>query len=72
MRKWYLPLTVLGLTGLGVLVLSQRGRQAFGWLADKLDRADALLSWNETTLRELERLGAAVDELAESLGSVTP
>jgi len=28
MRRWYVPLTVLGLAGLGALILTQRGRQA--------------------------------------------
>ena len=69
MRRWYLPLTVLGLVGLGALILTQRGRQALSWLADNFDQAETLFEWNETTLRELERLRAAVNQLADSLGS---
>jgi hypothetical protein len=70
MRKWYLPLTVLGLTGLGALILSQRGRQALRWLADNFDRApEALSQWNETAQRELEHLRTAVNQLADSLGT---
>ena len=67
MRRWYLPLTVLGLASLGVLILTQRGRQALAWLADNFDPADTLFEWNETTQRELERLRAAVNQLADSL-----
>lgn len=68
MRRWYVPLTVLGLAGLGALFLTQRGRQALAWLAENLDQApDAWLPWNETTQRELERLRAAVNQLADSL-----
>jgi len=68
MRRWYVPLTVLGLAGLGALILTQRGRQALAWLAENLDQApDTWLPWNETTQRELERLRAAVDQLADSL-----
>jgi hypothetical protein len=70
MRRWYLPLTVLGLAGLGALLLTQRGRQALGWLAENFDRApDTLLQWNETTQHELERLRTAVSQLADSLGT---
>ncbi len=68
MRRWYVPLTVLGLAGLGALILTQRGRQALAWLAENLDQApDTLWQWNETTQRELERLRAAVNQLADSL-----
>lgn len=68
MRRWYVPLTVLGLAGLGALILTQRGRQALRWLAETFDNApDAWLQWNETTQRELERLRAAVNQLADSL-----
>jgi len=71
MRRWYVPLTVLGLAGLGALVLTQRGRQALRWLAESLEKApDSLLQWNEATLCELERLRAAVNQLADSLDTV--
>jgi hypothetical protein len=68
MRRWYVPLTVLGLAGLGALILTQRGRQALAWLMENLDQApDTLWQWNDTTQRELERLRAAVNQLADSL-----
>jgi hypothetical protein len=68
MRRWYVPLTVLGLAGLGALILTQRGRQALAWLAENLEQApDSFWQWNETTQRELERLRAAVNQLADSL-----
>jgi hypothetical protein len=70
MRRWYLPLTVLGLAGLGALILTQRGRQALAWLAGSFENApDTLLEWNENVQSELERLRAAVDQLADSLGN---
>ena len=68
MRKWCVPLTVLSVAGVGALILTQRGRQALAWLAENLERApEAFLDWNESTQRELERLRAAVDQLADSL-----
>jgi len=66
MRRWYLPLTVLGLASLGALILTQRGRQALAWLADNFDPADTLFEWNDTQ-HELVRLRAAVNQLADSL-----
>ena len=72
MRRWYVPLTVLGFASLGVLVLTQRGRQALRWLAENLENApDTLLQWNETTQRELERLRTAVNQLAVALGTAS-
>lgn len=66
MRRWYLPLTVLGLASLAALILTRRGRQAFALLTDSLDGLDTLLPWNETQ-SELDRLQAAVNQLANSL-----
>jgi len=72
MRRWYVPLTVLGFASLGVLVLTQRGRQALRWLAENFEDApDTLLRWNTATQRELERLRAAVDQLAVALGTAS-
>ena len=70
MRRWYVPLTVLGVASLAALFLTQRGRQALCWLADNFESApDTLLPWNETTQRELDRLRMALDQLADSLGT---
>jgi hypothetical protein len=70
MRKWYLPLTVIGLAGLGALILTQRGRQVLDWLEETFESApDTLSEWNDAVQSELDRLRAAVDELADSLGN---
>ena len=46
MRKWYLPLTVLGLGSLGVLVATARGRGLLRQVGRGLDRApDQLRDW---------------------------
>jgi len=71
MRSWYVPLTVLGLASVGALFLTQRGRQVLRWLVENFENApDTLLQWNDSTQRELERLRAAVDQLADSLGAI--
>jgi hypothetical protein len=68
MRKWYVPVTVIGLSGLGLLVLSNRGRQAVRWLFENVHRApDALLEWNEAAQRELDRIQTALNRVARSL-----
>lgn len=68
MRKWFMPLTVLGLGSLGLLFVSERGQQALHWLADALEGApDTHSGWNDPTQRELERIEAALDEIAETL-----
>jgi hypothetical protein len=71
MRKWYVPVTVIGLSGLGLLVLSNRGRHAVRWLFDNMHRApNALLEWNETAQRELDRIQTALNRVAQSLEAV--
>ncbi len=68
MRKWYVPVTVLGITGLGVLVLTERGRAALRWMYENLHRApDTLLEWNEAAQRELDRIQTALNRVADSL-----
>jgi hypothetical protein len=68
MRKWFVPMTVLGLAGLGALILSPRGRRALARLVEALSAMpQAFLGWDEKTQRDLERLRAAVDQLSDSL-----
>jgi hypothetical protein len=73
MRKWYLPMTVVGLGGLGVLLFTERGRRAIEWMGDRVEEApDALADWNEAALREIDRIQAAVNRVAKSLESMEP
>lgn len=73
MRKWFLPLTVLGIGGLGALVLSERGRKAIVWAMERIDEApDRFSEWNESAQLELERIQNNLERLAESLESVRP
>jgi len=68
MQKWFLPLTVLGLGGLGLLVLSDRGQDALQWVFDKLDEApDQFNDWNARAQDELDRIQMALNRVAESL-----
>jgi hypothetical protein len=68
LRKWYVPVTVLGVGGLGVLVLTERGRTALRWAYENLHRAPAsLLEWNEAAQRELDRIQHALNRVAHTL-----
>lgn len=68
MRKWFLPLTVLGIGGLGALLLSEGGRRGLEWLFDRLDEApDRFAEWNESAQTELEKIQLALNELADNL-----
>ncbi len=68
MRKWYLPLAVLGVGGIGLLVLSEGGRRALRWLMERANEApDALLDFNARAEQELERIQGALNRLADSL-----
>jgi hypothetical protein len=68
MRRWYVPVTVVGLSGLGVLFLTERGRRALRWAVDNVHRApDRLLEWNESAQRELDRIQGALNRVASTL-----
>lgn len=68
MRKVYVPLTVLGLGGIGLLFLTDRGRQALRWIGENLQQGPGrLLEWNEAAQRELDRIQMALNRVAESL-----
>ncbi|HET7186198.1 MAG TPA: hypothetical protein VFI82_16055 [Terriglobales bacterium] len=68
MRKVYVPLTVLGVGGLGWLFLTGRGREALRWLGENLSRGpERLLEWNAVAQRELDRIQVALNRVAASL-----
>jgi hypothetical protein len=68
MRRWYVPLTVLGLGGIGALLLSERGRSAVRSIFDRFQQApDRLQEFNDTLEGELDRIQAALDQIADSL-----
>jgi hypothetical protein len=68
MQKWFLPLTVLGLGGLGLLALSDRGQDAIQWAFDRLEEApDQFNDWNARAQEELDRIQLALNRVAESL-----
>jgi hypothetical protein len=68
MRRWYVPLAVLGLGSLGVVLLSERGRRVLGSFFRNLDRVpDRLLEWNDGLQNELDRIQTVLERVAESV-----
>jgi hypothetical protein len=71
MRKVYVPLTLLGLGGLGWLILTERGRRALRLIGECLRQGPGrLLEWNEAAQRELDRIQVALNRVADSLEAV--
>ena len=71
MRKWYVPLTVVGLSGLGMFLLTERGRAALRWLYEySYNAPGALLEWNDKAQRELDRIQSALNRVASTLEAV--
>ena len=68
MRRWYVPLTLLGLGSIGLLLLSKRGRSAVRSIFEDLGQAsDRLSEWNDSLEDELARIQTMLDGIAESL-----
>jgi hypothetical protein len=68
MRKWYLPLTVLGLGSLGVLVATERGRGMLRQLGRGLERApDQLRDWSDAFDDELAKIQTTIDSVNDLL-----
>lgn len=71
MNKWFLPLAVFGVGGLGLLALSDRGIELLESAANRLRRApEAILDWNDAAQSELDKIEAALSRVAETLGAV--
>ena len=73
MRRWYLPLAIFGVGAVGALALSDAGQQLFRRLRDEFEDApEQLLTWNEAAQRELDRVEATLNRIAESLAPMRP
>jgi hypothetical protein len=68
MRKWLTTLAVLGIGGIGAFLLSDKGHEVLRrWLADLRDSSEQWDQWNESAQLELERIQAALNQIAQSL-----
>lgn len=72
MSKWTVPLTCVGLGGLGAMLLSDRGRKLMRSTAGRINEAPGrLAAWNESAQKELDHIQQALKELEQSLGTHT-
>lgn len=68
MRRFYVPLTLLGIGGLGAFLLSQKGQSVVRRMFELFDEApERWLEWNEDAERELDHIQEALNRIAESL-----
>ena len=68
MRRWFLPLAVLGLGSVSAFLLSDAGRSALRWLREKLEQSpESWLELNDSLQAELDRIQVALDQIAESI-----
>ncbi len=68
MRKWYVPLTVAGIGGLGVFLFSESGRRVLRWVGQYVRwNSEGLLEWNDAAEDEMQRIQKALGAIAESL-----
>lgn len=68
MKKWYVPVTLLGLSGLGLLFASERGRVRVRRVVDQLmEHGDPLGEFNKFCEEQLQTIQESLDRLAEAL-----
>jgi hypothetical protein len=68
MRKWYVPLAVLGLGGLGVVLATEGGRRAVRRIADVLEDApEHIDSLSEAIQDEVATIQEAINSIASAL-----
>jgi len=68
MRKWYVPLTVAGIGGLGVFLFSESGRRTLRWIGHYIRwNSEGFLEWNEAADAELKKIQETLSAIAETL-----
>lgn len=68
MKNWVIPLAVLGVSGLGLLFASERGReQVRGFFDRLLEHGDPLGEFNKFVDEQLAGIQRTLDSLAAAL-----
>ena len=67
MRKWYVSLTMLGLGGLGMLFVTERGKRAVKTLLEHLEEPEGAADFHAGVDRELAQIESELDEIAAEL-----
>ena len=70
MKNWLLPVVVLGVSGLGLVFASDRGREQLRSFFDRMVSSDdPLREFNHAVEEQLENIQRALDQLSEALES---
>jgi len=68
MKSWFIPVAVAGLSGLGIMVASERGREKLRYAFDRLvEHGDPLGEFNNFLDDQLTSIQRALDNLAAAL-----
>lgn len=68
MKHWFIPIAVLGVSGLGLLFATERGREQARAFFDRLmEHGDPLGEFNKFVDEQLASIQHALDSLAEAL-----
>lgn len=68
MKNWFLPIAVLGVSGLGLLFASERGREQVRAFFDRLlEHGDPLGEFNKFVDEQLTTIQNALDSVAKAL-----
>jgi hypothetical protein len=68
MKNWFVPAALVGLSGLGLLLASERARrQMRGFLDQLADGADSLGDFSKFCDQQLGAIQETLDRLAEAL-----
>ena len=68
MRRWYLPITVLGLGSVGAFLLTERGRSSLRAIWDRFQKSpEGWREFNDSLQGELDRIQASLDQIAQSI-----
>jgi hypothetical protein len=68
MKNWLLPIAVLGVSGVGLLFASERGRAQLRSLFDNLTSSeDPFAPFNQAVENELEYIQRTLDQLSQAL-----
>jgi hypothetical protein len=68
MKNWFIPVAVVGLSGLGIMAASERGREKLRYAFDRLiEHGDPLGEFNNFLDDQLTSIQRALDNLAAAL-----
>lgn len=73
MKNWFLPATLLGLSGLALVFASEKGRERVRhFLDDLMEHGDPLTEFNKFCEDQLETIQQNLDRVAKALEEVQP